>query len=63
MLVYDVTYGTLGHTHPGSYNAENMGVYIPSNKGMELERNFSFNLSSIKERSLETHKIFRPENH
>ena len=41
------TYKTLGHTHPGIYTAADMGEYSPYKKGMELERNFSFNLSRI----------------
>ena len=36
MSVYDVTYETLGHTHPGISTAVDMGEYIPSKKGMEL---------------------------
>ena len=63
MSVYDVTYKTLGHTYPGIYTASEMGEYSPSKKGMELERNFSFTLSSIKEISLDPHKIFHPENY
>ena len=63
MSVYDITYKTLGHTHHGIYTASEMGEYSLSKKGMKLERNFSFNLSSIKEKSLEPHKIFHPENH
>ena len=63
MSVYDFTYETIGHTHTGIYSASEMGKYIPYKKGMELEGNFSFNLSSIKERLLETRKKFHPENH
>ena len=58
MLVYDFTYKTLGHTHYGIYTASEMVEYSSSKKGMELERNFSFNISSIKERSLKPHKYF-----
>ena len=44
------------------YTAAEMGKYSLSKKGMELERNFSLNLSSINpELSLETYKIFHPE--
>ena len=63
MSVYYVTYETLFHTHPVIYTAAEMVEYSPYKKGWELERNFSFTLSSIKERSLEPHKIFDPENH
>ena len=63
MSVYDVTYKTLGHTHPGIFTSAEMGQHSPYKKGMELERNFSFTPSSIKERSLEPHKIFHPGNH
>ena len=47
MSVYDVTYETIGHTYPVIYTAAEMGEYSPSKKGMKLERNFSFTLSSI----------------
>ena len=50
MSVYEVTYKTIGHTHTGIYTAAEMGEYSTSKKGMELERNFPFTLSSIKER-------------
>ena len=48
MSVHDVTYKTLGQKHPVIYTASEMGEYSPSNKGMELERSFSFTQSSIK---------------
>ena len=41
------TYKTLGHTHPGIYTAAEMNEYIPCKKGVELERNLSFNLLII----------------
>ena len=63
MLVYDLTYKALGHTHTEFYTASDMGEYSPSKKSMELERTLSFTLSSIEEISLEPHKIFHPENH
>ena len=64
MSVYEVTYKTLGLTHPGNSTAADMGEYILPNKGMEWESYFSLTLSIINsERSLETHKIFYPENH
>ena len=47
MSVYDVTCETLGHTHPVIYTAVYMGEYIPSKKGIKLERTFLFTLSSI----------------
>ena len=50
MSVYGVTYKTLGHTHPGIYIGAKTSEYSPSKKGNP-------------ERSLETHKIFHPENH
>ena len=63
MSVYDVTYKTLGHTHPVISTAADMGEYSPPNKWMELERYSLLNLSSINpEILLETHKIFHPEN-
>ena len=64
MSVYDVTYKTLSHTHPGISTSAYMEEYSPPNKGMEPERNFSLSLSSINpEISLKTHKIFHPENY
>ena len=60
---YDVTYENLGHTHHGIYTAAEMGEYSPSKKGVELERNFSFTLSSIKETSLKPHKILHHANY
>ena len=64
MSVYEVTYINLGHTNPLMSTAAEMGEYSPSDKGMELERNFSLTLSIINpEISLETHKIFHPGNH
>ena len=64
MSVYDVTYETLGHTHPEISTAEDMGEYSPPNKGIYLERDSLLTLSSINMViSLETHKIFHPENH
>ena len=62
MLVYDSIYENIGLTHTVIYTSEEMGEYSPSKKGMELQRNFSFILSIMKEISLETHKIFHPEN-
>ena len=44
MSVYDVTYKTLGHTHPGFSTATDMGKYSPHNKGMELEWVYLLNL-------------------
>ena len=49
--VYEVTYETLGHTHPEMFFSEN-GEYIPAKKDMELESNPWSKLSSI-----------HPENH
>ena len=64
MSVYDVTYKTLGHTHPGTSTAAAMGEYSPHKKRMELEMYSLLTVSSINlGRSLETHKIFQPENH
>ena len=64
MSVYDVTYETLGHTHSGIYTEADMGEYSPPKKGMESERGYLLTLSIINpERSLETHRIFHPENH
>ena len=64
MSVYNVTYKTLGHTHPGTSAAVEMGEYSPPKKGMKLESNFSLTLSNINpERSLDTHKILYSENH
>ena len=34
MSVYDVTYKTIGHTHPGNSTAAGMGEYNPTKKGM-----------------------------
>ena len=34
MSVYEGTYKTLGHTHPGSYTTTEMGEYIQHKKGM-----------------------------
>ena len=45
--VYDVTYETLGHTQPGIVTAADKVKCIPHKKGMELEGNLLFNLSSI----------------
>ena len=62
LSVYDITYNTLGYTHPGIVTTTEKGEYIPSKKRMELERNFSLTLSSIHpEISLETQEIFYPE--
>ena len=62
MSVYDVTYETIGHTHPVISTAAEMGEYITPKKGMEPERNLSSIVSIINpERSLEIHKIFHPE--
>ena len=62
--VYGTTHKTLGHTHPGIVTATEKVEYSPPTKGMESERNFSFDLSSIyPERSLKTHERFHPENH
>ena len=47
MPVYDITYKTLGHTHPGISTAAKMGEYTPPKKGMELGSNALGNLSSI----------------
>ena len=64
MPAYDVTYKNVGHTQPEISTAADMGEYIPPKKRMELESNLSLTLSSINtEISLETHKIFYPENH
>ena len=64
MSVYNVTYKTLGHTHPRISTAEEMGSYSPPKKGMESERNFSLTPSSFNlEIELDTHRIFHPENH
>ena len=38
MSVYDVTYKTLGNTHPGISTPEDMGKYSPPKKGVEIER-------------------------
>ena len=63
MPVYYVIYKTLSHKHPGIYTSAEIIDQIPPNKWMELERDLSLTLSGIKmERSLETHKIFHPEN-
>ena len=61
MSVYDVTNETLGITHTGISTTAEIGKYSPSHKGTELESNFSFTLSSIKERSLDPHKTFHPK--
>ena len=64
MSVYDVTYETLGHTHPVICTSAYMGEYIPPNKGVELERYYLLTLSGINlEISLETHIIFILKNH
>ena len=64
MSVYDVTYKTLGNTHPGISTPEDMGKNSPPKKGVEMERDPLLTLSSINpERSLETHKIFHLEDH
>ena len=63
MPLYDATLKKLGHTHPGIFTASKMGEYSLSKEGMELENNFSFTLSIIKERSLEPHKMFHDENY
>ena len=64
MSVYYVTYETLGHTHPVISTAEEMGEYSLPKKGTKLENNFSLTLSGINpEISLQTHRIFYPENH
>ena len=63
MAVYYVAYETLGNTHPGIYTTADMVEYSPSKKVVELESNFSFSQSSIKERSLEPHNMFHTENH
>ena len=34
MSVYDVTYETLGHTHPGISTEAEMGEYSPTKKGL-----------------------------
>ena len=47
MPFYEVTYKTLGHTHPGISTASEMVEYIPSKKGVELERYLLLNLSII----------------
>ena len=61
MLVHDVTYKTLGHTHPVIFTAVDIGEYSTPKKWMELEINSSLTLSIINtERLLETHKIFHP---
>ena len=62
MLVYDVTYETLGHTHPGISTAAEMGEYSMPTKGVKLERYSLLTLSCIKlVRSLETRKISHPK--
>ena len=62
MLVYEVTYKTLGHAHPVISTTAEMGEYGPYKKGMELESNLSLTLSSINlEISLKTHQISHPE--
>ena len=39
MSVYDATEETLCHIDPGIYTAADMGEYITSKKGMDLESN------------------------
>ena len=64
MSVYDVTYETLGHTHPVISTVSATGEYSLPKKGMEHERDALLTLSGIKlERSLDNHKIFHPENY
>ena len=46
LSVYDVKLKKLGHTHPGIVTPADKGEYKSPNKLMELERNFSFTLSS-----------------
>ena len=59
MSVYEVTYETLGHKHPGISTAADMGWYSLTKKGMELERDYLLTLSIINpEISLDIHKIF-----
>ena len=59
MSVYDVTYETLGHTHPVISTAAEMGENGPLKKGMQLKSDSLLTLSGINlEISLETHKIF-----
>ena len=58
-VIYDVTYETISHTHPGISTVADMVEYSPHNKGIELENYSLLTLSGINpERSLETHKIF-----
>ena len=47
MSVYDITYETLGHTHPRIYTILEMDEYRPPKKCMEPEWNYLGNLSSI----------------
>ena len=47
MSVYDVTYKTLGNTHPGISTASEVGEYSLPKKGMKLESNFSLILEII----------------
>ena len=62
MSVQDITYETLGHTHPGFYTSAEMGECISHNKEMELESNISLILSSINlERLWDTHKRVHTE--
>ena len=59
MSVQDITYETLGHTHPVISTASDLGKCSLPKKGMKLERNFSLTLSSIDpDISLQTHKYF-----
>ena len=63
MSVYDVTYKTLSHIHPGISTSEDIVGYIPPKKGVELERAYLLTLLIINLLiSLETHKTFHPEN-
>ena len=59
LSVYDITYETLGHTHPGFFTAADKGECSPT---MELERNYVLTLPIIHtEKLYETHKIFCPK--
>ena len=62
MSVYDVTYETLGYTQLGISTTPEVGEYSLPKKGTELENNSSLTPSMINLNiSLETHKMFHPE--
>ena len=59
LSVYDITYETLGHTHPVIFTVTDNAEYIPTKTDMELESNSLLTPSSIHpEKSMETHEIF-----